>query len=132
MNGSRTARSRTIRHDALPLPMIIDARSSTARTRPARRISPTSRRLARCSVARTAPIGLAIIGAAEAVHEVVDDVASLEHGTERLDALEIARHALDQVRALRDSTRGRTHRRAGGAQGRDKGASDEARRAQDA
>jgi hypothetical protein len=49
MNGSRAAISRTICHDALPFPMIIDARSSSAGTPPPRKISPTSSRLARCS-----------------------------------------------------------------------------------
>ena len=36
MNGKRTAKSRTICQDALPKPITIEARSSSARTRPAR------------------------------------------------------------------------------------------------
>jgi hypothetical protein len=49
ITGSRMARSRTICHEALPFPMIIEARSSIVGTEPARSTAPTARRLFRCS-----------------------------------------------------------------------------------
>ena len=49
ITGSRRERSRTICHEALPAPMIIEARSSSAGTVPPRKTSPTSRRLRKCT-----------------------------------------------------------------------------------
>ena len=121
MTGRRVARSRTICHAAPPTPITIDARSSRVGIGPARRISPTSRRLCRCSgglALRRGPaqvddaldagtrsrarerfggaaLELAKLGfaSAHAVHEVVCDLNISQRGRQGLLAAAGRRHA---------------------------------------